>query len=173
MANDDNTRHDIPPVRVVTSRPPVKFDLSRLTATDRTVGIASLVALVSIFLPYYSASAYGLTITQSGTSAHGWLWLEFLVGLALVLYLAACALWERPLERHTTSPAPHKALLLVGTIVQAVLVVIALVTIPYSSDGVGLGWGAFVGLVGALAALGVLIVPAFLRARNNSGGTQS
>jgi heme/copper-type cytochrome/quinol oxidase subunit 4 len=166
MSDNDSTRADIPPQ--ATPRPPAKLDLRRLTATDKTIGIASLVALISIFLPYYSASAYGLTITQSGESAHGWLWIEFLVGLVLVLYLAAIALWD---HLPFTAPASHKVLLLVGTIVQAMLIVIALVTIPYSSDGVGLGWGAFVGLVAALVALGVLIVPAFLRARASSNNS--
>lgn len=160
-----NTRPDNPGQQL--ARPPAKLDLGRLTAADKTVGIASLVALVSIFLPYYSASAYGLTVSQSGTGAHGWLWAEFLVGLALVLYLAAVALYDRP----TFSPVPHPSLLLIGTIVQFVLIVIAMVTIPYSSSGVGLGWGAFVGLVGALVALGVLVVPAFLRARNSTNSS--
>jgi hypothetical protein len=182
IMSGDSTRSDIPPVpgsssggqweptdpvnRKVTTRPPAKFELSRLTTADRVVAVASLVAVVSIFLPYYSASAYGITVTASGTTGHGWLWLEFVVGLVLVAYLAAVAVWE---HLPFSSPAPHASVLLVGTIVQAGLIVVALVAIPYSDDGVGLGWGAILGLIAALAALGVLVVPAFLRARANNG----
>ena len=165
----DNT--DIPAQRP--ARPPAKLDLSRLTTADKTVGVASLIAGISVFLPYYSASAYGLTVSQSGTGAHAWLWLEFLLGLGLFGYMAASTLWDRADWRPTP---PHKTVLLTGTIVQFGLVVIALVAIPYSSDGVGLGWGAFVGLIAALVALGVLVVPAFLRARalkdGNVGNTE-
>jgi hypothetical protein len=156
----ENTRPDNPgsePPKP-SSAPPAKFDLSRLTTADRAVGAASLVALISIWLPWYTFHGY----SASGTSGHGWLWLEFLVAAVLLAYLTACALWD---TLPFTSPAPHPTMLLIGAIVQLGLILIAVIDVPYGNDGVGLGWGAFVALIAALVAVGVLVVPAFLRAR--------
>ena len=133
------------------------------------MGAASLVALISIWLPWYTFYGY----SASGTSGHGWLWLEFLVAAVLLAYLTARALWD---TLPFTLPRPHATVLLIATIVQQVLILIAVIDVPYGNDGVGLGWGAFAGLIAALVALGMLVVPAsFLRARSNNsqGGTAS
>jgi hypothetical protein len=46
---------------------------------DRIVAGASLVAMISIWLPWYSVSGdFGGSF--SGTTGHGWLWLELVVG---------------------------------------------------------------------------------------------
>jgi hypothetical protein len=163
----ENTRQDNPVSEPKKSRsaPPAEFDLNRLTTADRVVGAASLVALISIWLPWYTFYGY----SASGTSGHGWLWLEFLVAAVLLAYLTACALWD---TLPFTLPRPHATVLLIATIVQLGLITIAVIDVPYGNDGVGLGWGAFVGLFAALVALKVLAVPAFIARSNNSqGGT--
>jgi hypothetical protein len=135
---------------------PMQFDLKRLTRVDRTVAIASLIAMISIWLPWYSASADGLTVSFSGTWGHGWLWLEFVVALVLIGYLALRAASASA----PRLPVAHAPLLLIGTLVQLLLIVIAFADIPYGDQGMGWDWAAFIGLIAALAAAAPLAVPA-------------
>ena len=54
--------------------------------------------MISLWLPWFSAkySELGVTSTGSvsGTGYHGWLWLEFILALVLIAYLAARAAWD-------------------------------------------------------------------------------
>jgi len=131
---------------------PFQFDLNRLTRVDRIVGIASLIAMISIWLPWYSFSGLG---TLSGTW-HGWLWLEFVIALALIGYLALRA----GSASEVRLPIAHAPLLIVATGLQLLLILIAFALIPGGNEGVGWDWGAFVGLLAALAAAGPVIWPA-------------
>ena len=170
MSLHDDTSPDIPPVPAKpqpASAPSVTFRLSRLTTTDRTVGVASLVAMISIWLPYYTATSGPYSVSFSGTF-HTWLWLEFLAALTLLGYLTARALG---LDSTVTLPLTHEKRLLTCTVVQLVLILIALVAIPYGDEGVGLGWAAFVGLIAALTAFGVLVAPSVIRYLNRNSVT--
>jgi hypothetical protein len=144
--------------------PPASFDLTRLTTVDKVVAGATLITMISIWLPFYTVSSGIYSVSLSGTF-HTWMWLEFLVALVLIAYLAARALWDR---LPFAMPVAHGPLLLVGTSLQLLLILIALIAIPYSDQGMGLGWAAFLGLLAALAAAGPLIVPAVRRARGGS-----
>jgi hypothetical protein len=151
--------------------PAIKFDLARLTTVDKIVAVASFIAMISIWLPWYTLSYFG-TYNASGTAGHGWLWLEFIVALVLIGYIASRAAWDRlPFNL----PVAHAPLLIVGTGIQLLLILIAFADIPYSGSGVGWGWAAFVGLIAALAAAGPVIYPAvrsYLDSRNKTGGAQ-
>lgn len=139
--------------------PPVSFDLNRATTVDKVVAVASFVALISIWMPWYTASAGLASASASGTSVHGWLWLEFLVALLLIAYLVARIAWDKlPFNL----PVAHAPLLIVGTALQLLLVLVAFIDIPSSGDGVSIGWGfgAFLGLIAALVAGGPVLVPA-------------
>ncbi len=136
---------------------PFQFDLKRLTQVDQIVGVATLITMISIWLPWYSVSGYGTTASFSGTWGHGWLWLEFVVALVLLGYLVMRAGWA---ESPVRLPVAHAPLLLVGTCVQLLLILIAFADIPYSGLGMGWDWAAFIGLLAALAAAGPLIAPA-------------
>jgi hypothetical protein len=108
----------------------------------------------------------------SGTTGHGWLWLEFIVALALLAYLGARAAWDR---LPFTMPVAHAPLLIAGTALQLLLVLIAFIDIPDGSDGMGWAWGAFIALLAALAAAGPVVVPAvrsYLDSRKAAGGTR-
>jgi hypothetical protein len=152
--------------------PPVSFDLNRLTSVDKIVAGASLIALISVFLPWYAVSSGNFGSYSFGATSlgHGWFWLEFVVALALIAYLAMRAAWAQP---PVTLPVAHAPLLIVGTGVQLLLVLINFIFIPYAGEGDGWDWGAFVGLLAALAAAGPVIVPAvrsYLASRNAAGG---
>jgi hypothetical protein len=151
--------------------PAINFNLARLTNVDKIVAIASLITLISIWLPWYTLSYFG-TYNLSGTGGHGWLWIEFIVALALIVYLAARAAWD---QLPFNLPVAHAPLLIVGTGIQLLLILIAFIDIPYGGSGVGWGWAAFIGLIAALAAAGPVIYPAvrsYLDSRNGrTGGT--
>jgi hypothetical protein len=143
--------------------PPVNVNLNRLTTVDKIVAGATLITMISIWLPWYAFSfggIYGLgsgNMSFSGTWGHGWLWIEFVVALVLLAYLAARAAWER---LPFTMPVAHAPLLVVGTALQLLLIVIAFFDIPYGNDGMGWSWAAFIGLIAALAAAGPVVYPA-------------
>ena len=156
------------------SLPPANFDLSRLSTVDRIVAGATLVTMISLWLPWFTASytLLGRTASSSisGTGDHGWLWLEFLLALALIAYLAARAAWEQLPFR---LPFSHETLLIAATGLQFLLILIGFVAMPSTGglDGFSVGWGfgAFLALIASIVAAGPVIYPAvksYLDSRN-------
>jgi hypothetical protein len=157
--------------------PSFNFNLNRLTRVDKIVAIATLVTFISLWLPWYSVSVGGLdgseSISFDATSwGHGWMWLELLVAIALLVYLVARTGWD---TLPFNLPVAHAPLLIVGTGLQLLLVVLDFAIIPYGNEGMGWGWGAFIGLIAALAAAGPVIYPAVqsYNASRNSAGPRS
>ena len=156
--------------------PAFQLDLRRLTQVDRIVAGASLIAMISIWLPWYSV-AWGSDAFESqgsasfsGTSLHGWLWLEFVVALLLIGYVVLRA--GLP-ESRISLPIAHAPLLIIGTGLQLLLILIAFADIPYGNLGMGWGWAAFIGLLAALAAAAPVMLPAarsYLESRNANAG---
>jgi hypothetical protein len=141
------------------SIPPVNFDLNRATTVDKVVAVATFITMISIWLPWYTASDGIYSGSFSGTSVHGWLWLEFLLALVLIAYLVARVAWD---NLPFNLPVAHAPLLIVGTAVQLLLVLIAFIDIPSGGGVLSVGWGfgAFLGLLAALVAGGPVLVPA-------------
>jgi hypothetical protein len=154
------------------------FDARRWTRSDQIVGGASIVVLISLFLPWFSVnlaalSDLGITAgnaSESGTSAHGWLWFVFVVGLLILAYLVLAAGYQTlPFKL----PLKHDQLLLAATGLNLVLVFLAFVLKPQPDAGmpelaglkVGWSWGAIIGLLAAIAA----VVPLVLAARSRPG----
>ena len=144
--------------------PPVRFDLGRLTKVDRIVAGATFVAMISIWLPWFTAhySALGESSSgsASGTHVHGWLWLEFLLALALLAYLGARAAWETLPVR---VPVAHELILAAATGLQFLLILIAFLARPSTNglEGYSIHWGfgAFLGLIAAIVAAGPVVYP--------------
>ncbi|NTU69953.1 hypothetical protein HGB13_04005 [bacterium] len=63
------------------------MDFSKLSKTEQFVGIGALVGVISAFLPWYSASAFGFSYSVNGMTS----WLIFSL-LASVLALLLVAL---------------------------------------------------------------------------------
>lgn len=163
--------------------PPVSLDVSRLSTVDKIVAGATLVTMISIWLPWFTGSASFLGVTESasvsGTGYHGWLWLEFFVALVLLAYLVARALWE-PLP--VSLNVAHDRVLIAGTGLQFLLILVGFFDWPSNTvaDGIvitfSLSVGAFLGLIFSIVAAAPVIVPAvrkYLESRSAAGGPRS
>jgi hypothetical protein len=114
------------------------------------------VLFISLFLPWFSVSFAFVTASASGLTAHGFLYIVLLICLAIFAYLVARAGFE---EMPFKMPVGHEPVLLIATLVNAVLVLIALIDKPYGS-GVGWSYGGFLALIAAVIAAAPLALPA-------------
>jgi len=132
------------------------------TGSDLAIGGAVIVLLIALFLPWFSAPG----IAADGPSAHGYLWLAFVLTiLALSVLVARDAIARLP----GNLPSPEQ--MLVGATGLALLLTILGVaqTPPPVAGSVGpIGWsyGGWVALVAALIAF----IGAFREAGPLSGG---
>ena len=139
--------------------PAFNFDLKRLTRNDQIVGGATLVLLISLFLPWFVASDAFITVSVNGLW-HGWEYITFIIALVLLAYLVMRAGFAKlPFNL----PLPHEQLLLAGPGINLVLVVIGFLIRP--GTGIGWGFGAFLGLIAAAVAAAPFAIPA-IRARS-------
>jgi hypothetical protein len=125
-----------------------------------------VVLLISLFLPWFSVSGTVLgqdfSVSVSGTTAHGYLWLVFFLCLAIIAFLVLRAGFQ---TLPFAVPGGPEMALLGATAINLLLVLIAFFVNP-SAFAAGVGWsfGAFVGLLAAIAACVPLALPV-LRAR--------
>ncbi len=134
--------------------PAFSFDLKRLSGAERVIGGASVVLIITLFLPWFGISGGGVTFSVSGFSAHGYLIIALLTAVALIGYLVMRAGWDDPPVK---LPVANVPLLLTGTGLQLLIVLIAFLVKPAFT-----GWqfGAYLGLIAALAACAAVAVPA-------------
>lgn len=123
------------------------MDLRRLRIGEWAVATAGLLLLVSLFLPWYSITAF--------PSADANAWQAFGVIDALLLLLALGALAVVPVTAGTSSPSPaiaYQALLCLASIAGSVIVVIRLLNPP--ENGLSREIGCYLGV---LATLGTFV----------------
>ena len=140
---------------------PFRLDVKRLSAPERLVGGATVVALISLFLPWFGFSALGSSFSISGVTAHGYLYISLIVSLAILAYLVLRAGWDALPVTLPIAPGP---LLLIGTGLQFLIIVIAFLVKPVSE----LSWdiGAYLALIAAIAAAAPVAVPAIRSMQN-------
>ena len=138
--------------------PAFRFDPNRWTAGDRITGISTVLLLISLFLPWYGVSFLGISAQADGLTGHGYLYIVLLLCLAILGYLGLRAGSE---ELPARLPLAHEQRLLAATGVNAALVLLAFLIRP---DGTSWRFGAFTGVLAALAAVAPLVVLA-VRAR--------
>jgi hypothetical protein len=135
--------------------PPYRFDMARWTVADWIGGAASVVLFVSLFLSWFGETVIGISLTVSGLSAHGFLYIVLIICILEVAYLALRAGWDTlPVNINL----PHLTVMLVATLANLVLVLIAFVDKPGGS-GVGWEFGAVLGLIAAVVAAVPYAVP--------------
>ena len=142
--------------------PAFNLDMRRLTRVDRIVGGATVVFFISLFLPWFTSSADGISGSVDGLW-HGYMYIALILALAVIAYLVVRAgFGEMPFRL----PLEHERVLLAATAVIFVLTVISFVFKPsgYGLVSIGWGFGAFIGLIAAIVAVAPIGVP-FVRSR--------
>jgi hypothetical protein len=151
----------------------VKFDAARWTKNDRIVGVATFVLFISLFLSWFGASAsygvYTYSATESGLSAHGFLYIDLILCLVILAYLVVRALFE---EMPFKLPFPQETLLFVATAINFLLVLIAFLAKPGGS-GVGWRYGAFISLIAAIVAVAPYVMPFVKKLQGSKSGQNS
>ncbi|HXZ82377.1 MAG TPA: hypothetical protein VED84_01345 [Acidimicrobiales bacterium] len=135
------------------------FNAARWTKVDRIVGVATLVLFISLFLDWFGVSAsylgYSVSASASGLSAHGYLYIDLILCLAILIYLGVRAMFE---ELPFKLPIAHETLLFIATAINFLLVLIGFLAKPGGS-GVGWRYGAFVALIAAIVAVVPYVIP--------------
>ncbi len=137
------------------SMPAYKFDAARWSTADRIAGVATVVLFISLFLSWFGINVIGITVTASGVSAHGYLYIVMILSILIVAYLVLRAGWE---ELPGGINLPHLTTMMVATLVNLVIVFIAFIFKPGGS-GVGWEFGAFLALIAAIVAAAPYAVP--------------
>jgi zinc-ribbon domain len=145
--------------------PAFSFDLRRLNRVDQVIGVASLILIITLFLPWFGLTLDGVSASVSGFSAHGYLIISLLTAVVLIGYLVMRAGWDDPPMK---SPVAHAPLLLVLTGLQLLIVLIAFLFKP---DGLGWQFGAWLGLLAALVACGAIVMPAIQSMQAGNSGS--
>ena len=143
---------------------PFAFNLNRLSRVDQVVGASSLILIITLFLPWFGVSLGGYSASESGFDAHGYLIIPLLTAIALIAYLVMRAGWD---HLPWKLPIEHAPLLLVGTGIQALIVLLAFLFKPPGTDW---QFGAYLGLLAALVACGAAVMPAL---NSMQGGTSA
>jgi hypothetical protein len=142
--------------------PAFSLDIKRLSRDDRIVGGGTLVLFISLFLPWFTASAGGFGGSVDGLW-HGYMYIDLILALAILAFLVVRAGFD--VLPFRLPVAPEQALL-VATGLNFLLALISFVFKPAGNAIVSVGWGigAFIGLIAAIVAVAPLGVP-FVRSR--------
>jgi hypothetical protein len=142
--------------------PAFSLDIKRLTRNDQIVGGATLVLFISLFLPWFTASAGGFGGSVDGLW-HGYMYIDLILALAILAFLVLRAGFDVLPFR---LPAAPEQALLVATGINLLLALISFVFKPAGNAIVSVGWGigAFIGVIAAIVAVAPLGVP-FVRSR--------
>lgn len=136
----------------------VNFDLSKLSQTDRIVGIASFVLFISFFMTWFSVNTPIGSFGGSGLDAHGYLYIPLFISIAVVVLMALTAFGMAAIP--TSAPVTRDQVLLIGTVISFVLVLIGFLAKPGGiGSGVGWSYGAFIGLIASVVAMAPLAKP--------------
>jgi len=116
--------------------------LSALSRSDRIVGLATVVLLVSFWLPWYRIGPFSV----DGLSVHGWLFIAVVNSIVLVLYVLITAFEVGDLAVQGRMSKEQVLALITG--VNLALVVLGVVLKP---AGFSWSWGALLALASAVA----------------------
>ena len=127
------------------------MDLSKLSTSDKIIGVGAIISIVATFLPWYGWSG---ELGFGGGSANLWDWsggIAFLILAAGGIAIAVLVLRMLEIFDLADQGIPEGLAMLVVAGVAGVLTLIRLVSIPGGLGIVGIGrsWGLWVGVAGA------------------------
>jgi hypothetical protein len=123
------------------------FDARRWTFADRITGGATLVLLVSLFLPWFGTDGDFFNVSVDGMW-HGYMVVDLILAVAILGYLVVRAGFVSLPSRFSITTAGH---LLAGAAgLNLLLAVISFVTKP---TGTNWQYGAYIGLAAAVVAV--------------------
>ena len=162
--NSTRLRRLPPRHRLEAHRLEARLHAARWTRTDRIAGAATLVLLISLFLPWFTYS-YGVGSVSVDGLWHGWMYLVLIICLGILAYLVMRTGYR---QMPFKLPMADEQLLLIATAVNAVLSILAFLLKPggIGFSGIGWGFGAFLGLAASIVAAVPLAVPA-IKARRS------
>jgi hypothetical protein len=131
--------------------------VNQVNQRDRVIGVATLVLLVSFWLPWYSIGP----LSEKGIHAHGWLFFAVVNSIVLILYVLIVAFDVGDLADQGRLSKEQLLALLTG--INLALVVLGFLLKPTPLNW---SWGAFVAVAAAIAAFlpfGVPLVQAHRR----------
>jgi hypothetical protein len=143
-------------------------DTGRWTSSEIFVGLTTVAVMISIFLPWFSVTATVGSRTflgsLSGTAAHGYLWLAFVLALIVLGVLVA----PEALDRAPVRLPSHQQLVVAASGLTFLLVLLAFVAKPSATTvgapagfaglslqiGASYNWsyGAYIALIAAVLA---------------------
>lgn len=139
-----------PPTAGGQPAPRTSIDFRRLGTGDLIAGGSTVLVFISLFLPWYRVTIQGLSISALDAAAGGWRYLDLLVSLIIIGYIFMRTMQPRGIRL----PLPHWQLLSVLSVVNGILVTFTFFLRPAGfNDPVSPGFGAFVGLLTAAAAI--------------------
>jgi hypothetical protein len=163
------------------------FNLERLSREERIAGGATIILLISLFLPWIhgtstetingSVVAHSTSGSISGYTLHGYFWIVFILCLAVIAFLVMKAGFATMPFR---LPFPDDQAILVATGISFVLVLLGFLFTGYGFGlsgsgpgysyhvGVSRSWGAYLSIVMAVLAVAPFAVPV-IRGRMNKG----
>jgi hypothetical protein len=123
------------------------FDARRWTFADRITGGATLILLVSLFLPWFGADGDFFSVSVDGMW-HGYMVIVLILAVAIVGYLVLLAGFVSLLSGFSATTAGH---LLAG----AVGLNLLLAAISFATKPTATSWqyGAYIGLAAAIVAV--------------------
>jgi hypothetical protein len=123
------------------------FDARRWTFADRITGGATLVLLVSLFLPWFGADGDFFSVSVDGMW-HGYMVIDLILAVAILAYLVVRAGFVSLPSGISVTTAGH---LLAGAVGLNLLVAV----ISFATKPTGTSWqyGAYVGLAAAIVAV--------------------
>src|SRR5215471_2630395 len=127
--------------------PAFAFDARRWTFADRVTGGASLVLLVSLFLPWFGTDGDFFNVSVDGMW-HGYMVIALILAVAILAFLVLRAGFVSLPPGFSVTTAGH---LLAGTVgLNLLLAVISFATKPTATSW---QYGAYVGLAAAIVAV--------------------
>ena len=131
----------------------LNFDVKHWGRGDVVGAAATFVLFIALFLPWFGIGigGYGIPgLSESALGADGWMYLVLILNLVILGYLVARAMWD-----NLRLPLPHWQALAGVTGLDLLLTLICFITKP---SGTTWSFGAYVGLLAALAAVAGAVI---------------